>query len=71
MRLLGRQVDAVPRLKLQAQINWLRNAATERERQMGRLEAQYNDALSRLHEFDSQDALVKWAQGGPTPKAMR
>ena len=54
-------MDAVPRLKLRAQIDWLRNVATERERQMGRLEAQYNDALSRLHEYDSKDKLVQKA----------
>ena len=61
MRLIGRQVDAVPRLKLLQQIEWLRNAGTVRERQMGKLEKQYGDALSRLAEFDRQDKLVQRA----------
>jgi len=57
----ARQIDAVPRLKLKAQIDWLRNVATEREKQMGRLEAQYGEALSRLAEFDRKDTLVQKA----------
>ena len=61
MRLIGRQVDAVPRLKLLQQIEWLRNAGTTREQQMGRMEKQYGEALSRLAEFDRQDKLVQRA----------
>jgi hypothetical protein len=57
----ARKVAMTQTLRLAAEIDWLRKAGTVREVQMGKLEAQYGEALSRLAEFDNQDKLVRKA----------